>query len=833
MPLLHVAVPVPFLPLLTYDAPEHTVAARGARVLVPLGARQVTGCIVATDVDAPSSIEVKPIIEVLDDRPFLTGEVLELALWAAEYYAAGPGEAVAAAMPPFAWIESEGRLSISAAGRDRLAECATATPEPALVVLRALASGRSIRPSELRAAAGDAGLDAVIRRLLRDGLVVRGQALTGKASAFRTVTFVSLSVQGLELASRLSPSPGEQGEDEALAVLGAKQWETMTVLRGAPHGLPLRDLRARGIGAATLQRLAGRGLVTVRSERSERDPFVGRSAMSVRSGPEGELPARFQLTAEQAEALASLRARLTDARFHVALLHGVTGSGKTELYVRVAAETLASGRTVLVLVPEIALTPAVAAVFRAGFGSRVAIQHSGLSDGERHDQWHRIRDGQVDVVVGTRSAVFSPLDRLGLVIVDEEHDHSYKQEETPRYNGRDLAIVRAREAGALVVLGSATPSMESYRHALDGRYELVTLARRVLDRPLAEVRIVNMREVIADEGPEVVLSATLVDAVRSRIARGEQALLLLNRRGFSRAVFCRQCGSVLECPNCSISLTVHRPRQGAPRARCHYCNHSTAVPATCTACAAPYLEHVGFGTAQVEAEVRRLFPSARVARVDRDTMGRRGAIQSVLARFARGELDVIVGTQMIAKGHDFPAVTLVGVVSADVGLGLPDFRASERTFHLLTQVAGRAGRGDLAGEAIVQTLFPEHYSIQLACRQDYRAFYDREIQYRRAMRYPPLVSLINVVVRASAFGRALDDAADLAGRVRQRAAAGEFAVLGPAPAPLGKLRGEYRAQLLLKGTRRVVMRAALTDALASLPDLQRRVTIDVDPMSVM
>ncbi|HEX2309665.1 MAG TPA: primosomal protein N' [Vicinamibacterales bacterium] len=834
MPLLHVAVPVPFLPLLTYDAPEHTAAARGARVLVPLGARQVTGCIVATDVEAPCGVEVKPVIEVLDDRPFLTGEVLDLALWAAEYYAAAPGEAVAAAMPPFAWVESEGRLSISGAGRARLAECATATPDPTLVVLRALASGRSIRPSELRAASDDVGLDAVTRRLLREGLVVRGQALTGKASAFRTVTVVSLSAQGLELASRLAAPPDEQGDGEALAVLGAKQRDTLTVLRGAPHGLPLRDLRARGIGAATLQRLAGRGLVTFRSERSERDPFASRRAMSIRSGSrEGELPGQFQLTAEQAEALAQLRGRVTDRRFHVALLHGVTGSGKTELYLRVAAETLASGRTVLVLVPEIALTPAVAAVFRDVFGSRVAIQHSGLSDGERHDQWHRIRDGLVDIVVGTRSAVFSPLDRLGLVIVDEEHDHSYKQEESPRYNGRDLAIVRAREAGALVVLGSATPSMESYRHALDGRYELVTLERRVLDRPLADVRIVNMREVIADEGSDVVLSPALVDALRTRISRGEQALLLLNRRGFSRAVFCRQCGAVLECPNCSISLTVHHPRQGAPRARCHYCNHSTAVPAACTACAAPYLEHVGYGTAQVEAEVRRLFPSARVARVDRDTMGRRGAIQSVLARFARGELDVILGTQMIAKGHDFPAVTLVGVVSADVGLGLPDFRASERTFQLLTQVSGRAGRGELAGEAIVQTLFPEHSSIQLACRQDYRSFYDREIQYRRAMRYPPLVSLINVVVRAPAFGRALDDAADLAAHVRRRAAVGDFAVLGPAPAPLGKLRGEYRAQILLKGTRRVVMRAALTDALASLTDLQRRVTIDVDPMSVM
>ena len=404
-------------------------------------------------------------------------------------------------------------------------------------------------------------------------------------------------------------------------------------------------------------------------------------------------PGSRDLTPEQADAFARLRTHVAAGQFHVALLHGVTGSGKTELYLRMAAEARTAGATVLVLVPEIALTPAVAAVFRDVFGDRVAMQHSGLSDGERHDQWHRIRNGAVDIVVGTRSAVFSPLDDLGLIIVDEEHDHSYKQEETPRYNGRDLAIVRARQARALVVLGSATPSMESYRHALDGRYELVTLERRVLDRPLADVRVVNMREVLADEGPDVILSATLVGALERRLARGEQALLLLNRRGFSTSVFCRQCGATLDCPNCSISLTVHRPRQGAPRARCHYCNHSTAVPNACTNCAGPYLEHVGYGTEQVEAEVRRLLPSARVARVDRDTMQRRGAIQCVLARFARGELDVIVGTQMIAKGHDFPAVTLVGVISADVGLGLPDFRASERTFQLLTQVAGRAGQG--------------------------------------------------------------------------------------------------------------------------------------------
>jgi primosomal protein N' (replication factor Y) len=395
-----------------------------------------------------------------------------------------------------------------------------------------------------------------------------------------------------------------------------------------------------------------------------------------------------------------------------------------------------------------------------------------------------------------------------------------------------VAVVRARAAGALVKQGSATPSKESYRNALEGRNALVRLERRVLDRPLAEVSIVNMRDEMAEQGTDVVLSAALAGAIERRVARGEQALLLLNRRGFASAVFCRQCGATLDCPNCSVSLTLHKGARGPGRARCHYCNHSVVPPRTCTNCAAPYLEHVGFGTERVEAEVRRLLPEVRVARVDRDTMQRRGAIQDVLARFGAGEIDVIVGTQMIAKGHDFPAVTLVGVISADVGLGLPDFRASERTFQLLTQVAGRAGRGTIAGEASVQTLFPEHFSIELARRQDYQGFYAREITFRKAMRYPPLVALVNVVVRGRAFAKAMNDASDLASRIRV-VPAGDLRVLGPAPAPIDRLRGEYRVQLLLKATNRVKMREALEQALAVDPELRRRVTVDVDPVSVM
>ncbi len=537
------------------------------------------------------------------------------------------------------------------------------------------------------------------------------------------------------------------------------------------------------------------------------------------------------LTADQTEAFTQLAA-LADARdFRVALLHGVTGSGKTELYLRLAERARRDGRQTLLMVPEIALTPSVAALFRGALGERVAIQHSGLSDGERHDQWHRIRRGDVDVVVGTRSAVFAPLTRIGVIVVDEEHDTSYKQEEAPRYHGRDVAVVRGREEKALVVLGSATPSMESYQHSLSGKYVRAALGKRVLDRPLASVRLVNMREEYADQGPDAVISRALAAGIDDRLQRHEQVLVLLNRRGYATAVFCRQCGDTFECPNCTISLTVHTARQGW-KARCHYCNYSMTVPKACRKCAAPYLEQSGFGTEKVEEHLREQFPGARIGRVDRDSVRRKGALTSLLTRFAVGELDVLVGTQMIAKGHDFPRVTLVGVISADVGLGVADFRAGERTFQLLTQVAGRAGRGERVGEAIVQTLYPEHYSIQLACRQDYAAFFEREMAFRRGMRYPPVVALVNVVVRGRSFDDAMRTASDAVQRLKPSAVTGSFTILGPAPAPIVRLRGEHRVQFFLKGGKRADMRNALKAMLAEMPEIRRKVTIDVDPLNV-
>ena len=455
-----------------------------------------------------------------------------------------------------------------------------------------------------------------------------------------------------------------------------------------------------------------------------------------------------------------------------------------------------------------------------------------MTEAERAAEWWRIRRGEADIVIGPRTAVFAPLPRLRLILIDEEESSAFKQERMPRYHAPTVARWLARRTRSVLVFGSATPSVATYSAALSDREHLLELPHRAQGRPLPPVTVVDMREEYAEGGPDVVLSRALTDALAARLARGEQALVLLNRRGFATAVFCRQCAGTLDCPNCSVSLVVHGDGL-ARRARCHYCNYSSRVPAACPLCAGPYLEQAGFGTERVEAELKRAFPTARVARLDRDAIRRRGALGALLTRFRDGGVDVLVGTQMIAKGHDFPRVTLVGVVSADVGLGLADFRASERTFQLLTQVAGRAGRGDARGEAVIQTIYPQHYSIQLACRQDYAAFYDREMQFRRAMRYPPGVALINTIVRAQKFAAAMDDAGDLVDRLRAGADANGFRVLGPAPAPLGKLRGEYRAQLLIKGTNRRRMREALLAAIAARPDLQRRVVVDVDPVSVL
>jgi len=739
-----VAVPVPFLPALTYRVPEGmSQPVVGSRVRVPLGRRAVTGCVIGTD-DARrlrSDEEIRDVTECVDSEAFLPIAILELALWVSDYYACGPGDTIAAAMPPLTFSSSR------------------------------------------------------------------------EATTFKTTDVFTVTSLGRDSI-----------KDDSGSFLGRRQRDVLTRLTTAEHGIERSAFTRLGISGNTLKRLERRGLLSSSTRRVDRNPFVEMGPTVVGAD---SMPEPFRLTLSQQDALDSLIPLVHASGFQVALLRGVTGSGKTEVYLRLTEETFANGKRVLILVPEIALTRTLALIFRRAFGERVAIQHSGLSDGERHDQWHRIRRGEVDVVVGTRSAVFAPLDRLGMIIVDEEHDPSFKQEENPRYHARDVAVVRGREAGVLVVLGSATPSVETFFNARTGRYKQITMASRVHDRPLPKVRVVDMREEVVAEGPDVVMSRILRDALSDVLARNEQALLLLNRRGFAASVLCRQCGRTLDCPNCSLALTFHR---GANRARCHYCNYSVAGPKICGYCAGPYLDTVGFGTERVEIEVSNQFPSASIARLDRDTAKRRGGAASVLDRFARGDVDVLIGTQMVAKGHDFRNVTLVGVISGDVGLTQPDFRAAERTFQLLTQVAGRAGRGKKLGEAIVQSFYPGHYSIGYACHQDYEPFFDEEIRFRTEMQYPPTVAMVNAVVRARSLNAAMADAEQVAKILRNRSG---FLVLGPAPAPITRLRGQYRAQLFLKGQSRRTMRTALLEAMVELPELRRRMIIDIDPLSLL
>jgi primosomal protein N' (replication factor Y) len=828
-----VAVPVPGLDALAYGVPPETPVARGCRVLVPLGPRLVTGCVLDLLGDVPAGVErdtVKTIAETIDAEPFLPPEVVSLAEWMASYYLCGIGDAIAAAMPPFACIESEPAYRLASAADPPLIDARATVPDGLAssdaaggvraTVLGLLADGVTIARSVLvpkvarTCAVPPDGVRRSLAALQRAGAISAVRALRGRSWGFRTARFVTATPAGLE--------------DGIDATLTAKQASCLRALRDEPHGVLVTELEREGVSRAVVAGLARRGLVSVADRHVERDPFEGAAALQDEGREAAK--ARVSLTGEQHAALTRLEAAARARRFAVTLLHGVTGSGKTEVYRRLARDVCAGGRRVLMLVPEIALTPAVAATLRHTFGTRVAIQHSALSEGERHDQWHRIRRGDVDVVVGTRSAVFAPLRDLGLVIVDEEHDTSYKQEESPRYHGRDVAIVRARQAAALVVLGSATPALESFHNARTGRYELVPMPSRVLDRPLAAVTLVNMRDEYAAEGPDVVVSRPLREAIGQRLERGEQAVILLNRRGYASAVLCRACGATLDCPNCSVSLTYHRRRH---RARCHYCDHAVDVPDRCASCGEQLFEYTGVGTERVEAEIASRFPGARIARVDRDTVRRRGEIARVLDRFARRDLDVLVGTQMIAKGHDFPAVTLVGVISADVGLGLADFRAAERTFQLLTQVAGRAGRGETPGDAIVQTLFPDHYSIRLATSQDYEAFFDREMRFRTAMRYPPSHWLINVVVRAASMDLAMRNARRLADDTRRAATGGDVRTVGPAPAPLSRLRGDFRAQFFVKGVDRVALRSVVRTAVLARADLRKQITVDVDPLNVL
>ncbi len=607
-----------------------------------------------------------------------------------------------------------------------------------------------------------------------------------------------------------------------------------------PAGALLRLLDARPLTGAYLARkvpkaasilraLEKKGLVEAEERTAERHH---RPTAPADSG-NGSGPSRpsHTLNHYQQAAFDAIRAALDDGKYRAFLLEGVTGSGKTEVYLSSIEAALAHGRSALMLVPEIGLTPAVAGQFHHRFGERVAILHSAFHDTERAQQWRRIRSGAAGVVVATRSGVFAPLQNLGLIVVDEEHDQSYKQQESPRYHGRDVAVVRARDLGAVVVLGSATPSLETRYNAERGRYTRLELPERIERRPMPQVQLIDMRQEFLETHKQATFSRALIDAVTERLASGEQAMLMLNRRGFSSFAACRACGQRVECVNCSVTMTYHRRDK---RMLCHYCNYSIRIPDRCPKCDSDYIQFIGTGSERVEEELHSAFPRARIARLDRDTVRGKRDYETILSAFREGSFDILVGTQMIAKGHDIPNVTLVGAVNADIGLGLPDFRAAERTFQLLTQVAGRAGRGQTPGIVLIQTINPDHYAIRCAAAQNYEMFYAKEIEFRRMMWYPPFGALANVVVRSGKEEEALARSGAL-GRLLQPAPEG-VKVLGPAPAAVARVKNEYRYQMLLKTS----SRARLSQILAEVRQFAAAehwpaasLLIDVDPMTLL
>ncbi len=818
-PLVEVAVGLPLSPTYHYRIPSalRTPGLIGCRVLVPFGPRRVVGWVVglpdATELDES---RVKDVIDVLDAEPSITAEVLKLAKQAAAYFAQPLGELLRAALPAGAHAVTE-RVAALAGAPGAPGALQGRTGERRRDLLRALQRGPLPCGRLLRAVGGGASL--------RD-LVALEQA------AWLTLEF---RVASPRVAPKLAKRVELLRNPSGAGGLGARQRELIGILE-AEGPQDLAELSRRVPGArSSLRGLEKRGLVQLTEVERRRDPFR-RSVVEADAPPE--------LTAGQRAAVSAIEAALEAGRFRTFLLQGETGSGKPEglwvsgktvVYLAGVDRAGARDRSALVLVPEIALTPQLSARFRARFGDeQVAVLHSGLTDGERFDEWRRIRRGEVRIVVGARSAVFAPLQRPAVLVVDEEHDSSYRQEETPRYDARSLALLRGQSSGAAVVLGSATPSLESRLHAARDKYALLVLRGRPTGGELPTVRLLDLRAEAVDLA-RTPLSEPLQQQLLATHAAGEQAILFLNRRGFAPSVLCPRCGQTLACRSCSVSLTYHR---GQARLRCHYCDHSEKVPDGCPVCGAAHFVLLGMGTEKVEEAVRQLLPSARVARLDRDATVRRSTPE-VLQAMRRREIDVLVGTQMVTKGHDFPWVTLVGVLLADQGLRLPDFRAAERTFQLLTQVAGRAGRGQRPGQVLVQTFSPEHYAVTTAAAQDYDAFCQREMQQRRDRGYPPFGHLIALRLdgpdREGARAAAVAAGEALKARLLTPGAP-RITLLGPARAPLEMLRGRFRWQLLVKGRRRAEVRWLLP-ALAEVCDRVRRqrlrAAVDVDPVSML
>jgi primosomal protein N' (replication factor Y) len=833
-----IALPVPLDRTFTYAVGNGQAPRRGARVIAPFRNEKLIGVVTAVDAGAPADVEVRYLEAVIDDEPLLSEHLLALAEWIAQYYIAPLGEVLRAMLPLMAEVRRTVYYRITDPGRDVLAKNLDGDGE---------LSHPSGESASQRGGEKKRGMDRALHWANRDmerrvlERLASGEAV--KVSTLRTATAASLQVlagmtrkkwiaretAAVERDARRTERFAVLIPEARLPMLTEKQQAILAELAACGGELPLAELRRKDLPSSTLQTLVRRELV-----RIEERPAAFHLGGIAPSGPE------FALNAAQTEALASIVAAL--GGFKPFLLHGVTGSGKTAVYLAAMQRALERGMSSILLVPEIGLTPQTVGLLDRAFGSRVALLHSALTPEERSEQWRRIRRGEAPIVVGTRSAIFAPAPNLGLILVDEEHDGSYKQEETPRYHARDVAVMRAKLAGAVVVLGSATPSLESRQNATLGKYARITMSERVMNRPLPEVELIDMRREFQETGKEQLFSRSLVEQTRAALERGEQALILLNRRGYSFVVMCRACGEKLECQNCAIALTHHKPAgeeaemaRAGQRLECHYCGYRRTVPARCPKCDSEHLYYLGAGSQQGEERLAEIFPLARIGRMDRDTVRGRYDLERLLARLHSGEINLLVGTQMIAKGHDIHGVTLVGVVGCDHALSLPDFRAAERVFQLMTQVSGRAGRGDLPGRVVVQTYYPDHYAIVAATAHDYESFAQRELKYRRWMHYPPFGALANVLVQSAKLEEAAGWSATL-GKWFQSAAPEGVRMLGPCTAPIARIKGVYRFHLILKGGSRRALNAALRGMLAHAETARvprRNLVVDVDALRLM
>jgi|HubBroStandDraft_4_1064222.scaffolds.fasta_scaffold01096_9 primosomal protein N' (replication factor Y) len=812
-----VALPVPLDMVFTYRVPAEATPVVGGRVLVPFRQKRLTGIVVDLH-DRQPSVKIKTILSVLDATPVLDDQLLRLGRWIADYYLAPIGEVFRTMLPLTAEfkravayrITKEGQLALHLAGISGSSARSRRTPDEQAAEFRVL---DYLAAQEAAPEAAIQVREATLRSTTRVSKSVLSGMVRKKWITREDVSATRNATRTIKIAL-LKSADGKLNENQRKLI------ETLAAAGGR---VPAETLQTLEIPHTTLGTLVRRGLIEIVDEPA---------SLAITRSKARSSPFAFDFNSAQQTALTSLREAVEARKFSGILLHGVTGSGKTAVYLAGMRAVLEAGRSAILLVPEIGLTPAVAADLHQIFGDEVAILHSALSDKERAQQWHRIKSGDAHMVVGTRSAVFAPVADLALLIVDEEQDSSYKQEETPRYHARDVAVVRAKMANSVVVLGSATPSLESYFNAKKNKYALVELPDRVEQRPLPEVEIVDMRQEFQETGQEHVISRKLAAEIKERFDRHEQVMVLLNRRGYSPVVLCRACGKTLECRNCAIAMTHHKREY---KMICHYCGYSAPVPKSCVHCGSEYVYFLGTGSEKLEELLHGMFPQARIARLDRDTVRGHEDFERTLNALNEAELDLLVGTQMIAKGHDIHGVTLVGVVGADSALGLPDFRAAERTFQLLTQVAGRAGRGQSPGKVILQTYFQDHYAVQYAARHDFAGFYEKELRFRSWMHYPPYASLANVLIRSDKLDEALQWSGTL-GKWFEQTRHESVRVLGPATAPILRLKRDYRYHFVLKSPSREKLNATLRAMLAyaatqKIPRTQ--VIVDVDALWLM